>query len=176
MINNWNEKGLTGYPSIDKPHYKFYRDTPIRKVDVNQTIYELVFKSNEQNMFDPALEYMGVTWTFEKLKAETDKAACAFANSGLKMGDTVLIGVSNCPEAVVILLALNKLGVVSKWFDIRAGEKDIEDYANDSNCRYLIAFDLLLPKIQSILDSTCIEQVLGNISVRFFVKYKANSL
>lgn len=27
MENNWNEKGLTGYPSIDKPHYKFYRDT-----------------------------------------------------------------------------------------------------------------------------------------------------
>lgn len=160
MENNWYEKGLTGYPSIDKPHYKFYRDIPIREIDVNQTIYELVFKSNEQNMFDPALEYMEITWTFNKLKTETDKAACAFANSGLKMGDTVLIGVSNCPEAVVVLLALNKLGVVSKWFDIRAGAKDIEDYANNSNCRYLIAFDLLLPRIQTVLDNTCLEKIL----------------
>lgn len=155
-----SEKELTGYPSIDKPHYKFYRDTPIREIDVNQTIYEMVFDSNKQNMTDPALEYMGVTWSFDKLKSETDKAACAFMKSGLKMGDTVLIGVSNCPEAVVVLLALNKLGVVSKWFDVRAGEKDIEDYANDSNCRFLIAFDLLLPRIQLILEQTHLERVL----------------
>lgn len=154
------KKELTGYPSIDKPHYKFYRDTPIREIGVNQTIYEMVFNSNKQNMTSPALEYMGVTWSFEKLKQETDKAACAFKRSGLEMGDTVLVGVSNCPEAVVFLLALNKLGVVSKWFDIRAGEKDIEDYANDSKCKYLIAFDLLLPKIQLILEQTCLERVL----------------
>lgn len=25
MGNNWNEKGLTGYPSIDKPWLKYYR-------------------------------------------------------------------------------------------------------------------------------------------------------
>lgn len=160
MESSWNEKGLTGYPSVDKPHERFYRTEPIRKIDVNQTIYELIFNSNKQNMSDPALEYMGVTWSFEKLKIETDKAACAFLKSGLKIEDTVLIGVSNCPEAVVVLLALNKLGVVSKWFDVRAGEKDIEDYANDSNCRYLIAFDLLLPRVQLILGNTCLEKVL----------------
>lgn len=156
---NNNERELTGFPSVDKPHYRFYRAEPIREIVVEQTIYELVFKSNEQNMSASALEYMGVTWTFEKLKAETDNVACAFANSGLKMGDIVLIGVSNCPEAVVVLLALNKLGVVSKWFDVRAGEKDIQDYANDSKCRYLVAFDLLLPRIQLVLDNTCIEKV-----------------
>lgn len=47
------QKELTGYPSIDKHHYKFYRETPIREIEVNQTIYELVFKSNAQNMAAP---------------------------------------------------------------------------------------------------------------------------
>lgn len=159
-MNLQNDKELTGYPSIDKPHERLYRTVPIREIDVHQTIYELIFNSNEQNMTDPALEYMGVTWSYEKLKEKTDKAACAFTKYGLKMGDVVLIGVSNCPEAVVILLALNKLGIVSKWFDIRAGEMDIKDYANDSNCRCLITFDLLLPRIQLILDQTCLEKVL----------------
>ncbi|MCQ2478776.1 MAG: fatty acid--CoA ligase family protein, partial [Clostridia bacterium] len=54
----------------------------------------------------------------------------------------------------------NKIGVVSKWFDIRAGEKDIEGYINESNCRYIIAFDMLLPKIKMIIDKTCLERVL----------------
>lgn len=154
------EKKLTGYPSVDKPHYKYYRSEPIRKIESEQTIYEMVFNANKSNMKDPAIEYMGKSWTFEQLKADTDKTADAFAKSGLKMGDVVLIGVANCYEVVIILLALNKLGVVSKWFDVRASEKDIQEYANESNCRYIIAFDMLLPKIQPILDNTKLEKVL----------------
>ena len=123
-------------------------------------MYELVFSPNRDNMDAPALECMGVNWSFAKLKGETDRAADAFAKAGLRMGDVVLMGVSNCFEAVVSLLALNKLGVVSKWFDIRASQKDIQEYANDSHCKFLIAFDLLLPKVQPILDDTCLEKVL----------------
>lgn len=154
------EKKLTGYPSVDKPQYRYYRTTPVREIDKDQTIYELVFDSNKDNMEDLALEYLGVNWTYAKLRAETDQAADAFAKAGLSMGDVVLIGVSNCFEAVVSLLALNKLGIISKWFDIRASQKDIIDYANDSNCKMLIAFDLLLPKVEPILNQTSLQKVL----------------
>ena len=154
------EKKLTGYPSIDKPWNKFYRDIPIRKIDTEQTIYELVFNSNKENMDCPAIEYLGVEWTFAKLKNKVDIAADAFYNSGLRCGDVVLMGVSNCPEVLVCLLGLNKIGVVSKWFDVRASEKDIQEYANESHCRYLVAFDMLLPKIESILQNTGLEKVL----------------
>lgn len=151
---------LTGFPSVDRPQNKFYREQPVRDIKTEQTIYELVFNSNKDNMSAHAMEYMGAVWTFEKLKAEADRAADAFSKAGLKLGDTVLLGVSNCPEAIATLFALNKLGVVSRWFDVRASEKDIEDYANSGNCRYIIAFDMLLPKIQMVLDNTKIEKVL----------------
>ena len=65
------EKNLTGYPSIDKPQERFYRTKPVREIETEQTIYELVFNSNKNNMTAPAIEYMGVIWTFEKLKQET---------------------------------------------------------------------------------------------------------
>ena len=153
------EKKLTGYPSIDRPQEKFYRIEPVREIETEQTIYELVFNS-KNNMTAPAIAYMGVTWSFDKLKEKVDQAADAFINAGLKMGDTVLLGVSNCPEAVVALLALNKIGVISRWFDVRASEKDIEDYANDSKSSYIIAFDMLLPKIQTVINNTKLEKVL----------------
>ena len=165
------ERQMTGYPSVDKPHYKYYRTTPIREINKEQTIYELIFNSNESNPKDVALEYLGVNWSFEKLKSETDQAADAFSKAGLRMGDVVLLGVSNCLEAVVSLLALNKLGVVSKWFDIRASHKNIQEYANDSKCRFLIVFDLLLPKIQQILDGTTLEKVLVIRPVDSLPKY-----
>lgn len=168
---------LSGFPSIDKPWLKYYREQPVRDIQTDQTIYELVFKSNHENMTSIAIEYLGVEYTFEKLQKETDKLASAFYSSGLRLGDTVLMGVSNCPEAVCCLLALNKIGVISKWFDVRAGEKDIEEYANESNCRYLIAFDMLLPKIQKIIDNTKlskyfffdIQQLLRSLPMIFFI-------
>ena len=153
-------KQQTGYPSIDKPQMAFYRDNPVRHIEANQTIYNLVFSTNKNNFNSPAIEYLGVEWDFEKLQIETDRAASAFYYSGLRKGDTVLVGVSNCPEVVVTLLALNKIGAVSKWFDVRASEKDIEKYAIGSKCRYIIAFDLLLPKIKAVLDNTKLEKVI----------------
>lgn len=147
-------------PSLEKPHYKYYKSAPTRDINTEQTIYDLVFASNKDNMTEPALEYFGSVWSFEKLKEETDKAASAFYKSGLRVGDVVLIGVSNSFDTVVTLLALNKIGIVSKWFDIRASERDIKEYANESNCKYIIAFDMLIPKIADIIDETSVSKVL----------------
>lgn len=154
------EGKLTGYASIDKPQYKFYREKPIRNIDRYQTIYNLVFNSNKDNMDAIAIGYLGVEWSFDKLKKETDRLADAFFRLGIGEGDRVLVGLSNSPETVATLLALNKLGALSKWFDVRAGEKDIEDYANDSNCKCIIAFDMLIPKIEMILDNTILKKVI----------------
>ena len=151
---------MTGYPSVDKPWLKYYREEPIRIIKDNQTIYAMVFETNAENMDAPALEYFGREWTFAQMKTEVDKLALKFYSSGLRMGDRVLIGLPNCPEAVFSLLALNRIGCVSKWFDIRAGEKDIEQYANESRCKWLIAFEILIHKIEKIIDGTGLERVL----------------
>lgn len=153
------EQVLTGYPSIDKPWMKYYRKTPIKEIAVNQTIYEMVFNSNKDNMNDAALEYMGAEYTYQQLKDMTDHAAGVLHSLGLRKHDVVLIGTMNCVEAVVALLAINKLGAVSKWFDVRAGEKSIEDYANSSNCKYLVVLNMILPKVQTIIDNTKIEKI-----------------
>lgn len=152
-------KRITGYPSIDKPWMKYYRKTPIREIDVNQTIYEMVFNSNKDNMNDIAIEYLDIEYTYQQLKDMTDQVAGALYSLGLRKCDVVLIGTMNCVEAVIALLAINKLGAVSKWFDVRAGEKSIEHYANSSKCKYLMVMETLIPKIQIILDNTKIEKI-----------------
>ena len=152
---------MVGYPSIDKLNLRYYRQDPIREINPNQTIYELVFKTNKDNLNDIALGYINVEWSYEKLKKETDAMASALRKISIEKNDVVLVGLSNTPESVVILLALNKLGAVSKWFDVRAGEKDIEEYANDSNCKAVIALDSLLPKINLICDNTNLEKIIS---------------
>lgn len=172
------EKTLTGYPSIDKPHLKFYLKKPVREIDEDQSLYDLVFKSNQNNMTAPALKYLGKEFTFDSLKEKTDLVAKAFQKEGLKRGDVVLVGLSNCPEAVFILLALNRLGCISKWFDIRAGEKDIEDYIEESRCKIAVVLDMLVPKVESInsdLEKIIVASPVESLSkaVRFAYKIKS---
>ena len=161
----------TGYVSLDRPQNKYYREVPIYEIETEQTVYEVIFNSNKDDMDAPAIEYMNTIWTYKKLKYETDRAADAFVKAGLKIGDVVLVGVSNSPEAVVALLALNKIGVVTKWIDIRAGEDELKEYVNDSSCRYFIVFDFLIPKVRLIIDETKLEKVLFISPVDSLKKY-----
>lgn len=151
---------LTGYPSKDLPWNAFYRKVPIRDIKLNQTIYEMVFNENKDNMDDIAIGYLGVDFTFRQLKKKVDRFADALLKDGVKKGDVVLIGVSNSPESIISLLAINKIGAVSKWFDIRASEKDIENYANSSDCKYMITFDMLVPKISKVITNTKLKKII----------------
>lgn len=160
VFDKEGSKKITGFASIDKPWNRFYRKEPIREIKLNQTIYDMVFGENINNMDDDALGYLGVSLTFNQLKAKVDQFADALLKSGLKSGDVVLMGVSNSPESIIALLALNKIGAVSKWFDIRASEKDIETYAKSSNCNYMIAFDMLIPKIEKTLSNVDFNKII----------------
>lgn len=154
------EGELTGYPSIDKPWNKFYRQEPIRNIKLNQTIYNMVFNENINNMDDKALGYLGITLTFNELKNKVDQFADSLVKSGIKPGDVILLGVSNSPESVISLLAINKIGAVSKWFDIRASAKDIEEYAKLNQCKFMIIFDMLIPKATEVVDNTNVEKII----------------
>lgn len=161
---------LTGYPSLDKPWLKYYREKPVKEIVPNQTMYEMVF--NQEDLSQMAVGYLGVNWSFSRLKKEVDRCADAFKKDGIKIGDVVLIGVSNTPETIVTLLALNKIGAVSKWFDLRANSNDIEKYANSSNCKYMVAFDMIVPKVEEIIDKTELKKVLIMNPVATLPKYK----
>ena len=162
-------KELTGYPSIDKPQYKYYKKVPTKNLDSCKTIYDMVFSGVDMN--DVALEYLdgACSWTFGKLKKSTDKCMDAFKSQGIKEGDTILLGVTNTPELISSIIALVSIGATVKLFDIRANAKEIAKYANAENCKYMIALDkVVLPKVQEIIDETYLEKV--------FVMRPANSL
>ena len=166
------EGKLTGYPSIDKPWMKYYRKSPIREIDSDNTIYRMIFESNKYNMDEDALEYLGVNIKFDELKKQVDKLAQAFYRDGVREGEVILVGVSNSLETVISLLAINKLGAISKWFDIRANANDIKQYLNLSNCKRMIAFDNLIPKIESILSETNLEKIFIINPVSCLSKFK----
>lgn len=151
---------LTGYSSIDIPNLKYSRETPIKKLDGIETIYDMIFKN--QDMGSNAIGFLDgkCNWSFKKLKEETDKCISFLNQNGIKEGDNVLFGVTNTPEMIAALIAFVSVGATVKFFDIRANENDIAHYAVSSNCKYMVCLDkVVLPKVKNILDLTDIQQV-----------------
>ena len=161
--------GKTGYPSVDKPWTKYYRTMPSKDINKYQRIYDMIFDSNK--MSEDAIGFLEgeCTWTFKKLKERTDKCMDAFKKNGIKVGDTVLLGITNTPEIIAAIIAIVSIGAVVKLFDIRASETDIKEYVLADKCKYVIALDqIVLPKIDAVLEETSIRKV--------FVLRPSNSL
>lgn len=154
------KKEKTGYPTIDRPHEKYYRTKPIREFDVETNLYNFVFGSNKNNMELDALGYMGSNWTFEELKAEVDKTARAFENQGVKPGDVVIIAMINTPEVALNLLALNKIGAISKWLDVRASGADLTHFINEHDAEVMVSLDMVAGRVEEIINDTNLKQVL----------------
>ena len=150
----------TGFVSIDKPHLNTYRKEPIRNFEREQTIYELVMNSNQNNMDNLAVEYFGNTMTYKQLSNKVEQVAKAYTEAGVKNGDVVAIALINTPEVAINLLALNKIGAVSKWLDVRASAEDLEHYLNEHECKLMVSLDLVAPKVETILNNTDVSKVL----------------
>ncbi len=156
----------TYYPSIDIPQLKYYRDELVKDVNVNQTIYDLIFK--DCDLTAPAIGYLGIEWTYGQLKQKVDKLIDSFTKIGIKYMDTVLVGIANYPEGIASLIALDTIGAIFKIFDLRSSKNTILDYAKNSNCKYMISSDFLLPTIEEIINETNLQKVIAITSFDSF--------
>lgn len=165
-----SENLKTGYPSIDKPWLKSYSDTPIRKFDISQKLYTMLENANKDNLQNEAINFMGLEgniWTYKELFDLTNQLADAFIKYGIKERETVLVATVSGMDEVLSLLALNKIGAVSKWIDITASSKELEQAINEDHCRIVIAFAVIIPELGECIDHTGVEKVLYSSPEQF---------
>lgn len=156
------EKKLTGYPSIDMPQLKYYRSKPLREFDVNQTVYKLIKNSNTYNLDYDAIGYLGERISYKKLFDDVDSIAKSFVSLGVKAGDVVPILTTNTPEVAKVYLALNKIGAVTKWVDLRCSEEELIHYFNVHDCKICVCFDKIIKNVENIISKTNISTVIVN--------------
>ena len=145
---------------MEKNISKFHRKKPIKEFDTRQTLYSLVLDENRNNLQNVAIGYLGYDITYGQLFESVDKLANAYIKAGIKKDDVVAICTINSPVVQQNLLALNKIGAVSKWIDLRSKEKELIRNLNESDCRIVVIFDGLTPAFENILKETNVEKVL----------------
>lgn len=128
MKNSWKEKGLTGYPSIDKPWLKYYSEEAINAPLPECTLYEMLWKNNKDHLDDIAINYFHRRFTYKQLFDGIERAAKAFFALGVTEGDIVLLSTVNTPEMFYVFYALNRLGAIANMVDPRTSVSGLHDY------------------------------------------------
>lgn len=140
------EKALTGYPSIDKPWQCYYPEN-VCNMEINtQTMYQFIYESNKNRLNNTAIIYFGRSITYKELFDNIKKAACAFADMGIKKGDIVSVLSLNTPETVYVIYGLNYIGATVNLMVASITAQEVIDNITNTESKLLVILDKVLDK------------------------------
>ena len=143
---------MTGNIFLDKPWVQNFLDTPVQKVNVEDTLYNNYVTLNQDNLDEIALFEMqnGHSYTHRELIELINKTATALYKKGIRKNSRIGLFLNNSVEEPVFLLALNKLGAVAKFIDYSKDVHTIKHSVVASNLDLLVMDAAFLPMEQYV--------------------------
>lgn len=154
------ERKLTGYPSVDKPWLKYYSEEEINTPLPDCTMYELIYRNNQDNLGRVALNYYGTKITYEKLFDEISLLSGALEDMGVKQNDIVTVAMINSPETVYLLFALNKLGAVANMVYGSSTPEELKKHLTDTGSTIVFTLDMFQEKFEVIAEDAGLTHIV----------------
>lgn len=163
------EKGLTGYPSVDRPWEVYTKGNFDEKKDIpNMSIYQLALESNKDNMKDVALDVRtskndfskGLKITKKQLFSRIDDSAKSSTVIGIKPDEIVPLVVPNLPEARIAIYSNSKIGAVSYPISPLMSVNQLEKIIRENGIRNLVIFDMFYEKYAPALKCGSLENII----------------
>lgn len=158
------ERGLTGYPSIDKPWLKYYSEEAINTPLPEMTMYEYIWDKNKDHLSDIALQYYGTKITYGTVFENIKKAANAFYAMGVHSSDIVTIMSMHTPETIYAMYGLNYIGAVANMVYMTLSENELEETVRNTDSKMLIVLDAALDRVNKIKEDLPIPTVVIGVS------------
>ncbi len=154
------EKQKTGYPSIDKPWEKYYKQENLLANPPKCKYSDYIYEVNKNRLREHALEYFGRRITYHSFFQQIDLVAKGLLSIGVKPGDIVTVFSINTPETIFIVLALNKIGAVPCMEYVTESEKEAITAVEQCRSRIIVILDALLPRFSNISNLSSVEHVV----------------
>lgn len=138
----------------------FYRDIPIREINVEETMYNNLINSFEKHSNHIGIGYMGMDIKYLELKERLILLTNALKKLDIKEGDVVPVCMPNTPETPLILGAINAFGAATKWIDMRSTDNQLISKINAHDSKLFICFNIFMTRIEKILEKTNLHKVL----------------
>lgn len=107
-----------------------------------------------------AFDFMGKSTTYGQMIKEIEKCAKALRTIGVRVGDKVTIAMPNCPQAIYMFYAVNRIGAIANMIHPLSAEKEIEFYLNESESVTAITLDQFYNKFESIRKNTKVVNII----------------
>ena len=153
---------------------------PIQNRNVN--LYDYLFSNVIHDLDQMALIYFEKKYTFRQLKEKIDALSFKLINEyKIKPQDSISICMPNTPEAIITLLAANKVGISCSLIHPLSKIDDIIDTINLSGSKNLFITDNNEMQIDEIstatkIDRTILASVDCSMSFKFRVLYNLKKL
>ncbi len=159
-----------------KPWLKFYGIVPESLVYERASLYESLEKTALRYPDLTAYDFLGYRASYAELLADIHTCAGALLQRGLSKGDRVTICLPNCPQAVIMFYALNRIGAVASMIHPLSAPEEIEFYLNVSESVWALTLDAFYKNFKDILRNTKVKVLLltklgdymGNIKASLF--------
>lgn len=162
LINNERNNKIMK-ASIIQPWKKYHREKPIRNFNAEQKFWKMLEDANNDNQEDYAINYLGIDgndWTYKELFGMSNQLASAYVKAGIGAGDVVLLLSFSGMEDALNLIALNKIGAISKWVDITLPADSINDAIVDDKCKIVVCSISIMNKCVQAIENTSVEKVV----------------
>lgn len=162
MKKNIKEK-KTVFPvpeGVKTPWFDFAGEIPVTLEYDSGTMYEKVAETARKFPGNTAFDFMGKHTTYRQMMDKIDTCAKALRTIGIRPGDKVTIAMPNCPQAIFMLYAVNRVGGIANMVHPLSAEKEIEEYLRISGSTTIVTLDQFYHKIEAIREHTEIINVI----------------
>lgn len=146
------------YQTMNHPDFRF----GIKPVD------EYLKTHAERTPLKPLFNFYGTTITYGQGEHYIEQMTALLKSLGVKQGDVVGIYMQNCPQFLIALYAISRLGAIVTPFSPMFKEWDLEFELKEIKAKVIIANTYLYPVVKNVVDKTQLEHVVLT-DLKYFV-------
>ncbi len=163
------KENLTGYPHIDKPWMKYYKDLKFDIKDIpNMSIYELAYESNKENMKETAIDLRssmnnftkGIKISYENFFKKININAKSSSILGIGKNDIMPIVLPNVPEARTLIYSNSILGAISYPISPLLPANQLKQIIEENDIKNIVIFSAFYEKYAAVLKDCNLENII----------------
>ena len=142
------------------PWAEYLGNLPLTVDYFNGSMFEMVQNAAKRAPDAVAFDFMGRKITYGKMLDNIDRVSDALHRTGVRENDRVTIALPNCPQAIYMLYAVNKVGAVANMIHPLSAEKEIEFYLNAAKSTVAVTLDQFYGKFAAVRDTTPLQKLI----------------
>ena len=124
---------------------------------MKHSMYQDLWQGKEALLAQPALRCGDTTLSFDDFFASILQAEAGLRAMGVQPGELVTILSLNTPESVIAFYAIDRIGAVANWVDMKLSPTEVEGYLTQSASRVVLVLELAFEKVYQNRGSAAME-------------------